>query len=516
MLYSILNIRTNQSVLMHEFSCPVVPPTWATAFRVTTFRYTASRLATCWLTNSKYCFNLARIWPPTTTPNTLDHSLQLSLQSLLITASKISRSGSSSEYLQTLSIPACRCISNYAGSWYPVVSPTMCDYDLQSQHQPDMIITSECICISSRWRTGDIAERQCKPRIISTPLHLTMHRKEIPEKVRLLLDEHRKRMRGYEWTRGYDKPYKVRVWMIAWQELVTPWPGNDTVRFLVNKMMSMYRRVCQIYTGYCGVHLYMYIYRKTSAIHAIVWCSQSCYTNKNGYDKLSALQSLNSKIHNCENMAPSLQKSLHIGHSWPCWLLQTCVAVFAGQKVSHRPAMRSQQRLNWTFLIVKVRTIVNAPPYLQMISGAPETALTECEWSSWWFWEYLEVPTSIGEGWCRLWECCVWLPDQFRFRWCSIPSAWADVTGIWWLHIVSAGRGHWMSRFCKVSYHIQQERSDFQWIWNSFSSDRHRPPLLISISLSVDPFPCTYWVYVVLDPNHQVYVLYRLRHPVIL
>jgi len=48
-------------------------------------------------------------------------------------------------------------------------------------------------------------------------------------------------------------------------------------------------------------------------------------------------------------------------------------------QVSSRPAQRSQQLQNLTILMVKSRSILNAPPSLQVLSGAHENALAQSE-----------------------------------------------------------------------------------------------------------------------------------------
>ena len=94
-------------------------------------RTTASRLIA-----SKYSSNLARSWPPSASPNSLDpslqvrtlmlsncislnsldYSLQVHLQTPSITASKLAQSWPPSAYLQTSSITASKCISKLAWS----------------------------------------------------------------------------------------------------------------------------------------------------------------------------------------------------------------------------------------------------------------------------------------------------------------------------------------------------------------------------------------------------------------
>ena len=96
--------------------------------------------------------------------------------------------------------------------------------------------------------------------------------------------------------------------------------------------------------------------------------------------------------------------------------------VLAALEVSRRPAQRSQQLLNLTLLLVKFRSIPNAPPSLQVLSGARENALAESESTlqcSRGGWEHLEVLRSVGEGYRSVWEDCLRLPDRITFCWWS-------------------------------------------------------------------------------------------------
>jgi len=102
-----------------------------------------------------------------------------------------------------------------------------------------------------------------------------------------------------------------------------------------------------------------------------------------------------------------------------------CADVSAALNVSHRPAQRSQQLQHLTIPIVQSRSILNAPPSLQVLSGACENALAESEstlQSSRGGWEHLEVLRSTGEGYRSVWEVCVWLPDRMTF--CSCKRRW--------------------------------------------------------------------------------------------
>jgi len=70
-------------------------------------------------------------------------------------------------------------------------------------------------------------------------------------------------------------------------------------------------------------------------------------------------------------------------------------------QVSRRPAQRSPQLQNLTILIAKSRSILKAPPSLQVLSGAHENGLAQSErilQSSRGGWEHREVLRSTGEG----------------------------------------------------------------------------------------------------------------------
>jgi len=63
-----------------------------------------------------------------------------------------------------------------------------------------------------------MVELEDKQPIINTPLHLAWHPKGILEKQRFLLEEGRKRVRGYGWIPGHDEPHKLRGSMNVWKE----------------------------------------------------------------------------------------------------------------------------------------------------------------------------------------------------------------------------------------------------------------------------------------------------------
>jgi len=152
----------------------------------------------------------------------------------------------------------------------------------------------------------------------------------------------------------------------------------------------------------------MYIYRETEIIHAILWCSESCdCTKTNMIDEMpcgyGTLRTTGVRI-------------------WHQVSRRACAEVSAALEVSHRPSQTSQQLQNLTILIVKSRSIPNAPPSLQVLPGASENALAESDSTlqrSRGSWKHLEVHRGTGEGYWSVWEVCVWLPDQITFCWCA-------------------------------------------------------------------------------------------------
>jgi len=107
-------------------------------------------------TAPKYSSNLARSRPPSASPISLNHGLQVHLQTRSITASKcISKlarllPASSHEHrlqvhLQARSITILECISKFTRSLHPSVSPNMLGYRLQVHLQTHSITASEYI-----------------------------------------------------------------------------------------------------------------------------------------------------------------------------------------------------------------------------------------------------------------------------------------------------------------------------------------------------------------------------------
>jgi len=304
-------------------------------------------------------------WPPPSTPPiSLDHGLQVHLQTRSITASKCiskparSRPPSASPnsldhgfqlHLQTRSIAACKCISKLAPSRLPIASPNSLNHGLQVHLQTRSIAASKCIYKLARSRHRSVS-------LSSLDWHFQAHLEA----------------------------------------------GQDRVCISYNEM-SLYPGVSEIYTACRWVHLRyscssecIYIQRLRKYMPYYDVANLVTVTNTNMIDEM------------------------------PCGYgtLRT-TGVGIRNQVSRRPAQRSPQLQNLNILIVKSRSILNAPPSLQVLSGARENALAQSEsilQSSRWGWEHLEVLRSTGEGYRSVWEVCVWLPDRITFCW------WTDKT----------------------------------------------------------------------------------------
>jgi hypothetical protein len=121
-------------------------------------------------------------------------------------------------------------------------------------------------------------------------------------------------------------------------------------------------------------------------------------------------------------MAPSLPQSLCRGLSSSHSLPQTCAEVSVAPKFGYSYSQS--------------HSILNAPPWLQMHSGAGENALAESQstlQTSRGGWEHLKVLESSGEGYRSVWEVCISLLDQITFCWCSVHlisvSKWISKPG---------------------------------------------------------------------------------------
>jgi len=172
-------------------------------------------LQTCSITGSKCVSKLTRFRPP----SLHDHGLPVPLQTGLIMASKFVQSQPPSAYLQTRMITASKCISKPTRSWPPSVSANSLDWGLHG----GTIKTSKCISILAGLRPhsfhyhglptcnipasecitkftwswcGEWLELEGRQPIINTPLHLAWHRKEILEAERFQVEKRRKKVWG--------------------------------------------------------------------------------------------------------------------------------------------------------------------------------------------------------------------------------------------------------------------------------------------------------------------------------
>jgi len=211
--------------------------------------------------------------------------------------------------------------------------------------------------------------------------------------------------------------------MNARQECVRPRAGKDRVWILYIEMMSIYPRVFQIHTACRWVNLHYP-------------CISVCiYTERHKQDMpyydVANLVTITKT--NMFNEMPCGYGTLgtpggRIRHQLS---RRACAEVVAAFEVSHRAAQRSQQLQQLNIKIVKLHSILNAPPSLQVLSGAFENAVAESKCtlqSSRGGWEHQEVLRSTGEGYQSISEVCVWLPYRIIFCWCNCLKA-----SIWWL-----------------------------------------------------------------------------------
>jgi len=93
-------------------------------------------------------------------------------------------------------------------------------------------------------------------------------------------------------------------------------------------------------TTICGQIDCMYIYRETCIMHAILWCSKSCDSNKNEYTETKCLVAIQESL--LWDYVTEFIADLHSSLSCSWSLLQSCAAVTAVFEASHRPMQRSQ------------------------------------------------------------------------------------------------------------------------------------------------------------------------------
>ena len=151
----------------------------------------------------------------------------------------------------------------------------------------------------------------------------------------------------------------------------------------------------------------MYIYRETNIIYAILRCSEFCDCNQYQYDQWNALWLWNHNNHWCGNMAPSLPQCLCRGLSSSWNLPQSLCSGYSSSRSLPQTCAEVSATPQFQYSNIQSPRILNAPPSLQVLSGARENALAESEstlHNSRGGWEHLEVPRSSGEGYRSVWD----------------------------------------------------------------------------------------------------------------
>ena len=262
-------------------------------------------------------------WPPSTPPLLLNWFCKVHLWVHTILASKCifqfarSRPASVHDngvqgYLQRCSITA----SKFAQSWHQSESPNLFDNGIHNW----MIISSMCIS-----HIGLIIASKCISNIPRSRAQC------------LVLSSHENALQVY-----------VRVQLISGSKCIsnlTPfWPScgslsSDKYCLQVHHcVLRMDVFTCSAHCGrvLCAVRFTVrnYIERLRKTIHAILWCSKSCDSNKDEYDRQNGLWLWNPNIHCCDNMAPSLKSPAEVP---------------AALKVSPSSAQWSKLRQIWLF-----------------------------------------------------------------------------------------------------------------------------------------------------------------------
>jgi len=310
---------------------------------------------------SKCISTHAQSWPPSASPKSLDHGLQV--------------------HLQSRSIMASNCISNLAQLRSPSASPNSFDHGLQMYLQTRSITVFKCIS-KLTW----IRPPSASPKSLDQGLQLDLHTQLIAASKCIS-------------KLGQSQPRSVSLCSLHRHFQVHIEACQDRVCISYNEMMSIDPGVSEIYTACRWFHPRFYCISKCIYIE---WLWQYMPD----WDVASLVTVTKTKI--IDEM--------------PCGYgtLRT-TGVRIRHQVSLRSAQRSPQLQNLTILIVKSRSILNAPPSLQVFTGAPENALAQSEsilQSSRGGWEYLEVLRSTGEGYRSVPEVCIWLPDRITFCWC--------------------------------------------------------------------------------------------------
>jgi len=170
---------------MNRVSAPVSPPSRLTA--------------------SKYSSSLARSWPPSASPNSFDHSLQVRTLMSSKYISPNSLEDGLQVHLQTCSITASKGIFTLAQLRPLSVSPISLNYGLQVC----TITASECISKFTRSRCGETVELEGRQPTIHTPQHLAF--------IRQSRSGSRSVGRGWEDMKGYPAMMNQTNWMDLWK-----------------------------------------------------------------------------------------------------------------------------------------------------------------------------------------------------------------------------------------------------------------------------------------------------------
>jgi len=157
---------------------------------------------------SKCIYKLARLRPPSESPNSLGHGLKV--------------------HLQTLSITASECISEFT--------------------------QSQC---------GETVELEGRQPIINIPPHLARHPNGILETERFWLEERRMWVRRYDTTQPRGST-QLRGSTKSWKEPVRSQDGKDRV-FLLQGLPNIYSLSLSPFPLFLYLRMYvcMYVYRET-------------------------------------------------------------------------------------------------------------------------------------------------------------------------------------------------------------------------------------------------------------
>jgi len=313
--------------------------------------------------------------------------------------------------LQAQTITAYMCISNLARSQPPRVFPNTLDWSLQLSLQPPSITASECISTFTRSQCGATVELDGRLPIINIPLLLAWFRSEFMRKIGSScksIEQGWEDMNGYPvmmnhthcvdlWTLGKSVWGSAQTkWIYdAWQECMRPRAGKDWVGISYNERMPIYPGVSKIHIACRWVHLRypciskcIYIERLRKYMPYYDVANLVTVIKTNMIDEMPC---------GCETLRTTGER---IQHKVAC---RARTEVSAAFEVSCRPAQRSQLLQNLAILIVKSRSILNASSSLQVLSAAHENTLAESQSTfqssrgAGSIWKYLEAPAR-GTG----------------------------------------------------------------------------------------------------------------------